>query len=71
MDSSLEFPPFKWPDFGTDDYFKAIDEINDVYRKKEKIIKVKKVFSDQACPMMMDKTKDEFNKAQRRLNDKY
>jgi len=36
-----------------------------------KIGKAKKVFRAKVCPMMMDKTKDEFKKARRSLNEKY
>ena len=71
MDSPVTFPLFKWAKYGTNDYFKAIDEINDVYRKMIRIGEAKKVFRDNVCPMMTAKTKDEFNKVRRSLNVKY
>jgi hypothetical protein len=71
MDSPVSFPPFKWANFGTNDYFNAIDEINDVYRKMLVIGEAKKVFRDKVCPIMTAKTKDEFKKARRSLNVKY
>ncbi len=70
MDSPVSFPSFKWAKLGTNDYFKAIDEINDVYRKMLMIGEAKKVFHDKVCPMMTSKTKDEFKKAQISLNKK-
>ncbi len=42
MDYLVSFPLFKWANFGTNDYFHAIDEINDVYRKMLMIGKAKK-----------------------------
>lgn len=42
MDSPVTFPSFKWAEFGTNDYFKAIDEINDVYRKCSRSAKRRK-----------------------------
>jgi len=63
MDSPVTFPSFKWVQFGTNEYFKAIEEINDVYRKMLMIGKAKKVFRDKVCPMMTAKTKDDFKKA--------
>ena len=71
INSPVNFPLFKWVKFGTNDYFKAIDEINDVYRKVLMIGEAKKVFCDKVCPMMTAKTKDEFKKACRSLNEKY
>ena len=71
MDSPVTFPSFKWVQFGTNEYFKAIEEINDVYRKMLMIGEAKKVFHDKVCPMMTVKTKDDFKKAQRSLNEKY
>lgn len=71
MDSPITFPSFKWAKFGTNDYFNAIDKINEMYRKMLTIGEAKKVFRDKVCPMMMAKTKDEFNKARRSLNVKY
>ena len=63
MDSPVNFPSFKWAKHGTNDYFNAIDEINDVYRKMLMIGESKKVFHDKVCPMMTAKTKDDFKKA--------
>ena len=71
MDSPVTFPSFKWAEYGTSDYFKAIEEINDVYRKMIVIGEAKKVFRDKVCPMITAKTKDEFKKARRSLNVKY
>ena len=71
MDSPVTFPSFKWAEFGTNEYYKAIDEINDVYRKMIMIGEAKKVFHDKVCPIMSAKTKDKFKKARKRLNDKY
>ena len=71
MDSPLTFPSFNWAEFGSSDYFKAIDEINDIYRKMLTIGEAKKVFRDNVCPMISAKTKDEFKKARKRLNEKY
>ena len=71
MDSPVTFPSFKWAEFGTNDYFNAIDKINEMYRKMLTIGEAKKVFRDKVCPMMTAKTKDEFNKARRSLNKKY
>ena len=33
MDSPVAFLSFEWAGFGTDDYFYAIDKINEIYRK--------------------------------------
>ena len=63
MESPVTFPSFKWDKSGTNDYFKDIDEINEGYMKMIMIGKVKKVFCDKVCPMMMAKTKDEFKEA--------
>ena len=71
MDSPVTFPSFKWVQFGTNEYFKAIEEINDVYRKMLMIGEAKKVFRDKVCPMMTAKRKDDFKKARRSLNEKY
>ncbi len=71
MDSPITFPLFKWAEFGNNDCFEAIDEINDIYRKIITIGKAKKVLCDQVCPMMTDKTKDKPTKSQGRLNEKY
>ncbi len=71
MDSPVTFSSFKWAKFGTNDYFKAIDKINEVYRKMLMIGEAEKFFHDKVCPLMTAKTKDEFNKALRRLNKKY
>ena len=71
MDSPVTFPSFKWAQYGTNDYFNAIDKINEMYRKMLTIGEAKKVFRDKVCPMMTAKTKDKFNKARRSLNVKY
>ena len=71
MNSPVNFPSFKWAQFGINDYFKAIDKINEVYRKMLMIGKPKKVFCDKVCPMMTTRTKDEFKNAWRSLNVKY
>ncbi len=70
-DSLVTFHSFKWAKFGTNDYFKAIDEINEVYRKMLMIGEAKKFFRDKVCPMMTAKKKDEFKKAQKRLKENY
>ena len=70
MDSPENFPLFKWAQFGTNDYFKAINEINDVYKEVLMIGEAKKFFCDKVCLMMTSKTKDEFKKAHRSLNEK-
>ncbi len=57
------FTSFKLGKCGTNDYFKAIYEINDVYREILTIREANKVFNDPVCYMMMFKTKDLFNKA--------
>ena len=69
--SPVTFSSFEWAEFGTDDYFYAIDKINDIYRKSLILGKAKKVFRDKVCPMMTAKTKKKFNDSLRRLQVKY
>ena len=56
MDSPVTYPEFKWAELGSNEYLKAIDEINDMYRKMMTIGKSKKVFHDKVCPMISAKT---------------
>ena len=71
MDSPVTYPRFKWAEFGSNEYLKAIDKINDMYRKMITIGKSKKVFHDKVCPMISAKTQDEFKRERKRLSDKY
>ena len=71
MDSPIAYPKFKWAQFGSNEYLKAIDKINDIYRKMIMIGESKKVFHDKVCPMISAKSQDEFKKAHKRLNEKY
>ena len=68
MDSPLELPQFKWTDMGTDEYFKAVEDINDAYIKILMTGKAEKVFWDQFCPMMTAKTREDINRAKRTIN---
>ena len=71
MDSPIEYPNFCWAPRRSQDYMKAIDNINEAYRKMLIISQAKKVFQNQVCPMMTAKTKEEFRKAQRNIDQKY
>ena len=71
MDSPIRFPSFKWTQLGTSEYFKAIDKTNEIYKKMLMIGEAKKVFRDWVCPLMTAKTKEEFNKAFKTLDQKY
>ena len=71
MDSPIPYPKFKWAQFGSNEYLKAIDQINDTYRKMIMIGESKKVFHDKVCPMISAKSQDEFKKARRTLDVKY
>ena len=71
LDSSVDYPRFKWAPDGTNDYFEAIDDINEAYRKMIMIGGAKAVFRDKVCPMMTAKTKEEFKKAKYNINQKY
>ena len=71
MDSPVTYPKFKWAEFGSIEYLKAIDEINDMYRKMITIGESKKVFHDKVCPMISAKTQDEFKRERRHLSEKY
>ena len=68
MDSPIQYLNFRWAPRRSQDYMKAIDDINDAYRKMLKIGEAKKVFWDQVCPMMTAKTKEEFQKARTNIN---
>ena len=70
MDSPIEYPNFPWAPRRSQDYMKAIDNINEAYRKMLIIGQAKKVFRKQVCPMMTAKTKKQFQKVQRRINRK-
>ena len=71
MDSHVTYPRFKWAKFGSNEYLKAISEINDIYRKMIIIGESKRVFHDRVCPMISAKTQDEFKTARKRLSEKY
>ena len=71
MDSSVTYPRFEWANFGSEQYLKAISEINDIYRKMIIIGESKRVFHDRVCPMISAKTQDEFKMARKRLSEKY
>ena len=60
MDAPVTFTSFTWTRYGTDDYFYAIENINDIYRKMPTIGEVNKVFCDTMCLLMTAKTKKEF-----------
>ena len=60
MHAPVTYPEFKWTRNGTDDYFYAIDQINDKYRKMLAISEAKKVFRDKTCPLMTVRSKKEF-----------
>ena len=49
------------------EYFGAIKDINDAYKKMVIIGEAEKVFRDKVCPMMTAKTKAEFVKAKKRI----
>ena len=70
MDAPVTYPEFKWAELGSNEYLKAIDEINDMCREMITIGESKKVFHDKACPMISAKTQDEFKREQKRLSDK-
>ena len=61
----------KWTDIDSDEYFRAIEDINDAYRKMLSIGEADKVFQDKVCPMMTAKTKSEFVKAKKTIDKKY
>ena len=63
MDSPIKYPNFPWAPRRSQDYMKAIDNINDAYRKMLRIGEAKKVFRERVCPMMTAKTKEECQKA--------
>ena len=71
MDSPVTCHKFKWAELGSNEYLKAIDEINDMYRKMITIGESKKVFHDKVCPMISAKTQDEFKRERRRLSVKH
>ena len=71
MDSPVTYPEFKWAELDSNEYLKAIDEINDIYRKIFTIDEWKKVFHDKVCPMISAKTQDEYKRERKRLSDKY
>ena len=71
MDSPIEYPNFPWAPRRSQDYMKAIDNINDAYRKMLRIGEAKKVFRERVCTMMTANTKEEFQKAQTNINRKY
>ena len=50
MDSPIAYPKFKWTQFDINEYLKAIDTINGIYRKMIMIGESKKVFRDKVCP---------------------
>ena len=56
MDSPVTYPEFKWAELGSNEYLKAIDEINDMCRKMITIVESKKVFHDKVCPMTVSYT---------------
>jgi hypothetical protein len=60
MNSNIKYPDFEWYVIGSKDYLDAIYDINDVYRKMLRIGKAAEVFHDKNCPMMIAKTKKEF-----------
>ena len=71
LDSPAKPPKLNWTTTYSNEYFKAIEDINDAYRKMISIGKAKKVFRDKVCPMMTAKTKSEFVKAKRTIDRKY
>ena len=71
LDSPVKHPEFKWTTTYSDDYFKAIEDINGAYREMLSIGEATKVFQNQVCPMMTAKTKSEFMTAKRNIHDKY
>ena len=70
-DSPVTYSEIKWAELGGNEYLKAINKINNMYRKMIKIGKSKSVFHDKVCPMISTKTQDEFKRERRRLNQKY
>ena len=62
MDSPVKFSKFSWALPQSDEYCKAIDDINNAYRNMLRIGEAQKVFRDQVCPMLTAKTKDEFKR---------
>ena len=58
FDLPITYPKFKWAEFGSNEYLKAINMINDIYRKMIIIGESNKVFHDNVCPMILAKTYD-------------
>ena len=71
MHAPVTYPDFKWAMNGTDDYFYAIDQINDMYKKMLAIGQAKKVFRDKTCPLMTARSKEEFRCERKKLQRKY
>ena len=44
LDSPVKLPKFQWATIYSDEYYKAIEDINDAYRKMLIIGETKKVF---------------------------
>ena len=74
MNAKMPYPQFAWAEKGSDDYFHAIDTVNDRYRKMLAIGKATKVFRDAQnglCTMLSAKTKPQFQQAARNVNLSY
>ena len=61
----------KWTTIYSNEYFGAIEDINDAYKRMLSIGEAEKVFRDKVCPIMTAKTKAEFVKTKRKINKKY
>lgn len=70
MDSIMPWPEFKWCDKGGKDYYDAIEQINDKYKKMLKVGKSAQTV-EQIQSMMCAETKKDFQKIRNCLQDKF
>ena len=74
MDSVPNYPKFDWVEKDTEEYYDAIDTINECYRKMLKIGKARAVFreaKDDVSNLLKAKTKKEFLTAKKNIEERY
>ena len=74
MKAKMPYPRFAWTEWGGNEYFRAIETVNDRYRKMLTIGKAGKVFRNAQgglCAMLSAKTKEQFQQAARNVNLSY
>ena len=74
LDSKANYPEFEWTALGSEEYWKAVADINNCYRQMLQIGKSEEVFGKNrtdVVTMLTAKTKTEFDKIKKNIQTRY